>query len=416
MSTRRTIGLAACIALAAIYACLAARSFQAARLASSLDVPSLERAIALEPRDAAHQDLLCRFLLFDTQAAAAALPRCQLATELNPYNSAYWLDLALAYYNTGAEQEQQQAIREAVSVDPMTPDVAWNAANLYLAQGAIPEALHQFSVAMRGDPNTVQPALALCWRTLHDAGAIQAILPPDPDAYLQFIRLLTANNQWEAAHQAWSAMVQLNRAVDYRYALFYVDGLLQRHEVARANEAWEQLVPRSPTLGLYSRSDNLVVDGGFEQPILNAGFDWRYSPQPACSVSLETTEFHSGRQSLLVSYNGAGGDSGILQYVPVKPNTQYTVSGWAKSEQLDAANGPLISLWDTNDGKPVAQTQETLGTTPWHRVEASFQTGQQTELVAIRITREPANTHVRGKFWLDDVSLQTAVPPLHPQQ
>ena len=72
-----------CIAFAAMYAWMAARSFQAARLASSLDVPSLQRAIALAPGDAVHQDLLCRYLLFDKQAAAAALPYCQRATELS---------------------------------------------------------------------------------------------------------------------------------------------------------------------------------------------------------------------------------------------------------------------------------------------------------------------------------------------
>jgi tetratricopeptide (TPR) repeat protein len=159
-STYRTLGLAACIGLLAIYGWFAARSFQAARLASSLDVIALERAVALEPRDAAYQDLLCRFLLFDKQDAGAALPRCQRATQLNPYQSAYWLDLALAYYSTGAEHEQEQAILKAISVDPTTPDVAWNAANFFLAQGKVAEALRQFAVVMRSDPEMVRPSLS----------------------------------------------------------------------------------------------------------------------------------------------------------------------------------------------------------------------------------------------------------------
>ncbi len=403
-ATRYSLGLA-CIAFAALYAWLAARSFQAARLASSLDITSLERAIAIAPRDAAYQDLLCRYLLFDQQAPAAALPHCQGATELNRYASAYWLDLALAYYNTGAEREQQQAIVEAVSVDPMTPDVAWTAANFFLAQDKVPEALHEFSVAMRGDPATVPPALDLCWRATHDARAIQAILPPDPQAYLQFIRLLIANNQWEFAHEAWSAMLQLNAAADYRNALFYVDALLQNREAGRAHQAWEQLASRSPALAHYIVPGDLVVDGGFEQPILNAGFDWRYSLQPGSVIALDPDQHHSGAQSLLITYNGAGGDAGVLQYVPVKPNTQYTISAWVRSEHLDAANGPVISISDAYDGKPLVQTQEILGTTTWHSVEANFQAGPQTELVTIRISRDPATTHIKGKFWIDDLSL-----------
>ncbi|HTV66141.1 MAG TPA: O-antigen ligase family protein, partial [Bryocella sp.] len=132
---RRTFAVAACVVLAVVYGWLAARAFQAARLGSSLDIASLERSIALAPGDAAHQNLLCRFLLFDKQDPKAALPSCQRATELNPYQSGYWLDLALAYYSTGAERQQEQAIRKAVAVDPKTPDVAWNAGNFFLAQG-----------------------------------------------------------------------------------------------------------------------------------------------------------------------------------------------------------------------------------------------------------------------------------------
>lgn len=406
----RSIGVVG-IAFAALCAWVAARSFQAARLASSLDVPSLRRSIALAPSDAVHQDLLCRYLLFDKQAAAAALPYCQRATELNAYNSAYWLDLALADYNTGAEREQQQAILKAVAVDPMTPDVAWTAASFFLTQNKIPEALDQFSVAMRGDPATVQPALDLCWRALHDARALQAILPPDPAAYLQFIRLLIANQQWDAAQQAWFAMLQLNRPLDYRQSLFYVDALLQRHDAAHANEVWGQLVSRSPALARYVVDNDLVVDGGFEQPLLNAGFGWRYSPQTGSTIALDPDEHHNGGQSLSISYNGIAGDAGILQYVLVKPNTEYVLSAWTKSEQLDGANGPMISAGDAYDGKALAHTEETLGTTAWHRVEATFQTGPQTALVTIRTTRDPADTHLKGKLWIDDISLRPQ-PPL----
>src|SRR5664280_2207185 len=119
-STHRIVGMTTCIALVAVYSWFAARSYRASRLASSLDVASLQRAIALEPRNAASQDLLCRFLLFDRQEASAAVPLCKRATELDPYQSAYWLHLALAYYRTGAEQQQEEAIFRAVSVDPTT--------------------------------------------------------------------------------------------------------------------------------------------------------------------------------------------------------------------------------------------------------------------------------------------------------
>jgi hypothetical protein len=269
---------------------------------------------------------------------------------------------------------------------------------------------------MRSDPSMVKQSLDLCWRTVHDASAIEAILPPDANAYLQFVRLLTTNHQWEAAHHAWSALLLLNQDLDCRQALFYVDSLLQNHDVAHANEAWEQLASHSETLNHYRRIDDLAVDGGFEAPILNAGFDWRYAAHPGSAASLDMSEVHGGRQSLLISYKGAGGDAGVSQYVPVKPNTQYTVSAWTRSEKLEGANGPCISVSDAYNGKLYAQTQETLGTTAWHRLESGFQTGPETELVTIRLSRDPGNTLIQGKFWVDDVSLRPTVESPRTQQ
>jgi len=408
--TLRNTALTACILLALAYTCFTVRSFQAMRLSSSLDVASLQRAIGLEPGNASDQDLLCRFLLFDRQDAAAATPACERATQLNPYDSAAWLDLALAYYTRGAEADQRRAILAAIAVDPKTPDVAWQAANFFLTQGETAQAFRQFAVAMHGDPNRIGPSLAASWRATHDVNAILAILPPDPDAYLQFIRLLMANNQWEGAHQVWSAMVLLKAPLDYRRALFYVDAQLQQRNPSRAVEAWNQLAARSPILHAYTGGVNLVVNGGFDQEILNAGFDWHYEPRGGSTPSLDVGEFHSPGRSLLISYRGNGGDAGFFQYVPVKPNTQYTLSAWTKSEKLETANGPRVSVYGGYDGKLYAQTPETTDTTPWHRLATTFQTGPETEIVVIRLSRDPADTIIKGKFWVDDVDLRAATP------
>jgi thioredoxin-like negative regulator of GroEL len=402
-----TVGIAsACLLLAAIYAWCAGREYQASRLSSSLDLPSLERAIALEPHDATRQDLLCRFLLFDMQDAPAAIAPCRRATELNPYQSEYWLHLALAYYRSGAEQQQQEAILNAVSVDPTTPDVAWEAANFFLVQGKTPEALHQFSVVMRGDPTMVRRSLELCWRALHDVDALQSTLPPNPEVYLQLIRLLIEKNEWAAAHQIWTALLQLNQEFDYRHALFYVDALLQKQDVAAADEVWKQLAARSPALSHYLQPGNLIVNGDFAEDILNDGFDWHYTAQPGIAVSVDTTQSHSGNQSLSIAFSNSGGDAGLYQYVPVKPNTDYTFSAWARSEELRSANGPYLSITGAYDNSQYAVTKDTVGTTPWHLLETSFRTGPATWLVAVRVVRDPGNTRILGQFWLDEVALR----------
>ena len=399
--------LSGCIVVAAAYAWLAVRNYRASIAASTLNPESLRRAVTLAPKDAAHQDLLCRSLLFDKQDPAAARPYCEQATELNPYQSAYWLHLALVYFQLGQQQKQEEAIRQAITIDPTTPDVAWEAGNFFLVQGKVPEALHQFSVVIRGDPNMAGPALDLCWRVLHNVSAMESVLPADPEVYLQFIGMLVRKNEWPAANQVWSALLQLNRPFDFHHALFYVDALLRNRDAATAAEVWKQIAARSPVLGRYISPGNLIVNGDFAEEILNSGLDWHYAPQAGTTLTVDTTQFHSGNQSVLISYSETGGDAGLYQFVPVSPNTQYTLSAWVKSEELKSANGPALSIIDAYNNTRYAITPETVGTTPWHVVEANFQTGPDTQLVVVRVVRDPANTRILGQFWIDNVRLNS---------
>ena len=368
-------------------------------------MPSLRRAIALEPHHAGYEDLLCRYLLFDQQEPVAAVPHCERATQLNRYFSPYWLDLALAYYGAGERDRQEQAILTAVAVDPTTPDVAWNAGNFFLVQNKLPQALHQFSVVLGNDPQRVRPALELCWRATHDVNTVQSLLPPDPAVYLQFLRLLISKNEWAGAYHVWSSLASMQQSFDVKQAIFYVDALLEHHDVSRAGEVWKQLSARSAELRSREAAEDMVFNGGFERSFLNGGFDWKYLKQPGSSVAMDG-EAHNGRRSLAISYTGRNQDSGIVQLIPVSPATDYQLSGWVKSDNLKSGAGVCIAVLDAYDNSVLAQTPETLGTSDWHLVEAGFQTGPQTRLVAIRLIHAQGESWIEGQFWADDIDLR----------
>jgi hypothetical protein len=46
-----------------------------------------------------------------------------------------------------------------------------------------------------------------------------------------------------------------------------------------------------------------------------------------------------------------------------------------------------------------------MGTNPWRLQKARFQTGPNTNLVLLKIVRQPANPLIRGKLWIDDLRL-----------
>lgn len=397
---------AVCIAGAAAYASFVVKEYRAQRLADHFDQPSLEKAVALAPQNATYHDLLCRSMIFVSTEPERAVDECKKASLLNPYSSSIWLDLAQAYYSVGNSRLNNAAIHKALAVDPTTPDTAWSAANFFLIQGDTSEALKQFAIVLREEPSLAPPALNICWQSMHDINRIQSILPPNPEVYLTFVKLLLSTNEPDAAHQIWSALIQLKTAFDYHEGLFYIDSLLNAHAVAQASGAWKQLSFRSKALRAFSQPDSLVIDGSFTQEVLNSGFDWRYSPKPKISVTLDRAEFHTGNRSLRLAYSGSGSDAGIFQYIAVQPNTRYRLSAWVKSEDLETANGPALVVLNAYGDEIYGSTEETAGTTAWHRVKTELQTGAQTQLLLLAILRRPGETRIQGEFWVDDIRLE----------
>ena len=402
---RAIVLFVACTSLAAGYAYFSIRGYRAFAFSGAADDPSLQRAIRLEPRNASGYNAYCRYLRDHNMDFAAALPYCRRAVELNGNDSANWLDFAEVLYVTGDSVEERSALEKAVAADPTTPEVAWNAGNLYLLQGDVPTAVQLFKVVLKGDPALVPLALKASWRTLGKVQPIIDMMPPDPEAYVNFISLLASENQQEAAAQVWEKLIQLNRQFDYKGVLFYVDDLLAWRNVTAAKEAWRQLGERNEAFRLYEpRGDNLVVNGSFEGELLNSGFDWRLSSQ-ATKVTVDDEIFKSGEHSVLVTYSTPVLDSGLYQLVPVRPNSSYKAKAWLKTEELQTANGPRLALTDAYTGALLGASDPVAYTTPWKEVSVDFRTGPETELIAVRLSRDRQDTVVRGRLWIDDVEI-----------
>jgi hypothetical protein len=151
---------------------------------------------------------------------------------------------------------------------------------------------------------------------------------------------------------------------------------------------------------------NLIVNGGFEEKMLNGGFDWLYSAMPHIDLAIDTNEFHSGTRSLSISFDGQNPpDVGILQLIPVNPNTEYEFTAAYRTEELITASGPRFSIADAYTNASYLLSEDLIGTYPWRLEQAQFRTGPDTNLLLLRITRQPAGPLIKGRVWIDDLKL-----------
>jgi tetratricopeptide (TPR) repeat protein len=397
-----------CLILAGVYLQLILRPYRASRLSAIPELSNLQKAIRLEPSNAEYRNLLGRSLAFSGENLDDAIANYRTAVDLNPYSARYWLDLAGAYQVAGHTREQEQSIEQAVAVGPTTPHVAWEAANFFLVQGDREKALRNFRVVIASDPEAVDSALQLCWRATGDANLmLDRVLPRRPDLFFSFLRLLISQQEVTAAENVWNHLIASNEAFSVKLTFPYFRFLIAKQEVGAAQTAWQQLADIDHSIRPYLASrENLLVNGGFEEEVLNGGFDWWYESNPHAALAIDTSVFFNGTRSLSITFDGQNpGDAGILQFVPVKANANYEFSAEYKTEDIDSASGPRFAIGDAYTNTSYVLTDDMLGTSPWRMQHARFQTGSNTNLVLLKIIRQPADPLIRGKLWIDDLKL-----------
>ncbi len=371
------------------------------------DLVSLQRAVRLQPGNADYFDRLGVSYTLPSFFPAQALAAFQKAVQLDPHRSRFWLDLADAYQEVNDENRQAFALDRAIAVDPRAPEVAWLEANLYAARQDSPIALKQIRTVLESTPYLAPAALTLMWRINPDIDSnLQQVIPADSKAYYELLGLLMSKGETAAAQKTWDAMVHLQKPIERQAVFDYVRYLILQSDVDQAAAVWRQAGSLSGLSAYQPKPQNLIVNGDFSLDVLNGGFDWLYSKSNDISLALDPTEVFDGRRSLKIKFDSrAIEDAGIRQLVPVQPNTTYEFSSYFKATDMEGAGGPRIVVQDAYDQSLYFAGEEIKDTDDWKQISGTVTTGPNSKLLVVHIQRVPPGRPIRGKLWIDNLSL-----------
>ena len=152
----------------------------------------------------------------------------------------------------------------------------------------------------------------------------------------------------------------------------------------------------------YVAGPNLIPNASFEKVTASgAAADWRTQTHSgAADYSLDTSVARTGSNSLKIA-SARGGDAGFFATVPVKPNTQYRLAGWVKTDDVAGAQGALLNVhgMSREDGGTTAVNK----TSDWKEVELVFNSSSTSQLQINALFGGWG--HSRGTAWYDDLYL-----------
>lgn len=158
---------------------------------------------------------------------------------------------------------------------------------------------------------------------------------------------------------------------------------------------------------------NLLLNGSFEEGAYSptdSPTDWaRDAWQPSAVFTWDDSQARTGNKSVRIDAPFEN-DARWTQTVDLDLNTLYSLSGWIKTDNVDAGAGANLSL--SGGSHIFTHSDGVFGTREWIHNNIMFNSGSDTQLsIQARLGHFGATT--TGTAWFDDLQL-TPIVPLDP--
>ena len=402
-----------CIALIVLFACYqfsmdSART-GASRFLSMLSIiqssaSPADMAVRITPNDPeAHYTR--GLALVNAQRLDEAVVELQAAIRLRPHHYYQWMDLGVTLDRLGDQDGARNALQESIRLAPTFAQPRWQLGNLLYREGRYDEAFAELRLGGRSNPKLINGMLELAWVAANqDVGRlINLIQPASGRNHFTLARFLAKQGRGaDAASQVREAGPPQD---EDEHGLLYeaISELLAAGRFSEAFEVWKTSHPQS------AAGKEQILNGDFLDAILQdePGFGWQIPTLPNTAISIDPSGPAPGIRSLRIDFSGESPPAReiIHQLVLVVPNTRYSLSFSARTEQLITGGPPAVVILDgTQNPKILAQTNPVSAQTGnWVAYSADFSTPENSSAVIIRLQRLPCNQNpcpVFGKLWL----------------
>lgn len=331
------------------------------------------------------------------------------ALKRNPLEQEYWLNLAKAFQKQDNYSLAEEALKMALMVSPTSYRSRWIGGNLFLQKGDYNQAIPYFSFILKNYPAQSRPVYEVWEQAGGDRHFIlEKLVPEDSLSLSQFLSYLYEVGDGELALKAWQKRNNLGYKPSLPETLQVVDFLIAQRLLPAGFQIFQDLRRQE---GFATSNKNLVTNGGFEEErFLGRGFDWHLDQSSSFNISFDRSVFYEGQKSLLITFLGKDNVHfhHVFQYVPLKPNQDYLLRAFLKTEAITTQSGIKLEVASIN-GSFHKQSATLTGSNDWQEMTISFRTPPILQGGLVRLRREQIqkfDRFISGKVWVDKVSLE----------
>jgi tetratricopeptide (TPR) repeat protein len=371
-------------------------------------------ALRLDPKNARLHNRVGLQELWETSGTARALPHLYRATELSPHNAAYWVALGNGCELAEDPQCATRAYEKALALAPRRGEFLWDLGNYYLRIGDQANALDRFARYLQMVPAARERTVSLLLRGIHDPMLIwdkTVHRSGDPGIELVYLNALKQQDPQAQTAALWREVLTEGKTIPAPAAILYINRLLELHDYREAKQAWLDLQANRAVPKLQPANE-LVFNGDFSEKPLNGGLDWRLQERTFLHVDMAQAESCRERHCLYVNFTVPQNleYEPAYQMIPVQPHQLYSLSAFVRSVEITSDSGPRLKVKDPDCPTCLnVMTPAAVETRSWHKVDVTFITGTQTQVIQVSVFRPQSRTfpmEISGEFWLDSVSLK----------
>ena len=347
---------------------------------------------------------------FTANSIQETLREFEIAVQLSPNDFRYWEELGRALEMTGDREGAEKALRRAIFLAPNYYHPHWRLGNLLLRSNRYEEAFQHLFRAADANQDLWPQVINLAWQAYDgDVDRIANEACKDPNVRVLFATYLVGLKRYDDALRLWKTLPQDVQAKVIGSARNLRKTLLDAKQFRAALEIHRDLEPRDAV-----PDPEIFLNGGFEDLItlpVTRPFGWTIGSNVQAQI-LIINEGHEGRRSMQIVFSATNRLERVnaSQTIVVQPNAKYHLEFYARTDKLNSASTPVVTIVDLKDGKGIANSAALpTGTNAWQKYSIDF-TMTDGDGVVMMIGCPPCPVGdicpIFGTVWYDDFILQ----------